>query len=393
MAEAAEAAEVGAERLVPATSYSTLHAVANIPLPAASDDDISEPPHAPFVASDAVDSDSPRETSVLNPALNGSGRLLNVPATSDDTLYAVTDVPLPAASDDDIREPPHNPFVASDAVPLDSDSPRETSVLNPTSGRLLNVPATSRDTFYTVTDVPLPAASDNDIPEPPYAPFVASNAVPLYSDSPRDTSLLNPTLNGSGRLHNVPATSYDTLYAVANVPLPAASDDDIREPPRAPFLAPSAVPLDSDSPRESSYLTPTLNGSGALLNATKLETYAEDAITPASSKSKRRSVILVVFLVALVLILIAVVVPVYFTVIKPKKNVANSNSPGVEPGPNSGGGSGGGSTPSPGSPTAITGGDGSTIHAADGSTFTYKNSFGGFCKSFTIFFFCPTRNC
>ena len=45
----------------------------------------------------------------------------------------------------------------------------------------------------------------------------------------------------------------------------------------------------------------------------------------------------------------------------------------------------------PSSPTnIITGGDGSTIHAADGSTFTYNNKFGGFCKYFTHCIHCPT---
>ena len=185
--------------------------------------------------------------------------------------------------------------------------------------------------------------------------------------------------------------SGDTPYAVANFPLPSTSDDDIREP-HPPYMASSSVPFTSDSPRES-YLNTTPNGSGALL-ANKHEGYAEQPILPITSpKSKRRSVVLVVLLlVALAAIIVAVIVPVYFTVIKPKLNQSNkSNTSGGGGGgssPNSGSPGGGGSTP-PGSSNPITGGDGSTITAADGTTFIYHNSFGGFCKCFTDFIFLP----
>jgi glucan 1,3-beta-glucosidase len=184
--------------------------------------------------------------------------------------------------------------------------------------------------------------------------------------------------------------SGDTPYAVANfTALPSTSDDDIREP-RAPYMmASSAAPFTSDSPRES-YLNATPNDSGTLL-ANKHEGF-EDPILPTtttSSKSKRRPVVLaLLLLVALALVIIAVIVPVYFTVIKPKLNQSiKSNSPsnggGSNPKPGSPG-SPGGSNPSPGS-NAITGGDGSTINAADGTTFIYHNAFGGFCKFFADF--------
>jgi hypothetical protein len=175
--------------------------------------------------------------------------------------------------------------------------------------------------------------------------------------------------------------SGDTPYAVANFPLPSTSDEDIREP-RAPYMASSSVPLNSDSPRES-YLNATPNDSGTLL-ANKHESYAEDPILPPTSitstttispKSKRRSVVLVVLLlVALLLVIVAVIVPVYFTVIKPKLNDSTkSNSSGGGSGSKSGG-------PGPSTPltNANSGGNGSIIHAADGTTFTYINPFGGF---------------
>lgn len=186
---------------------------------------------------------------------------------------------------------------------------------------------------------------------------------------------------------NIPLPSTgDTPYTVANIPLPASSDDDIREP-RAPYMASSFDPLTSDSPRES-----YLNNSETLLG-NKGYTVEDPATSPIS---KRRSLVrIAVLLVALALVIVLVVVPVYFAVIKPKLDASKSNTSGGVPGSKPGGGSGGGgggSTPTPGSPIVTTGGNGSTIHAADGTTFIYNNPFGGFCKFFT-FFFCPTGNC
>lgn len=171
-----------------------------------------------------------------------------------------------------------------------------------------------------------------------------------------------------------------TIFAVAN--MPSTSDDHNLPPiPRAPYMTPT-----SDSLRESYNATP--NDSGTLL-ANKPEINADDRTIP-SLHSKRRSVILILLiLLAVALIVVAVIVPVYFTVIKPKVNATKSNTP-AGPGPKSGGPNSG-PTPSPGSPNATTGGDGSTIHAADGSTFIYHNSFGGFCKCFTDFIFCLTE--
>ena len=183
--------------------------------------------------------------------------------------------------------------------------------------------------------------------------------------------------------------SGDTPYAVANLPLPdlaSTSNDDIREP-HAPYMASSSVPFTSDSPRDS-YMNTTLNDSGTLLN-NKHESYAEQPILPPTSpKSKRRSVVLVALLLAaLALVIVAVIVPVYFTVIKPKLNLSSkSNSSGGGSGSNPKSGGPGGSTPSPVSSNSTTGGDGSTIHAADGTTFTYHNPFGGFCKCLSDFF-------
>ena len=248
-----------------------------------------------------------------------------------------------------------------------------------------------------VSTFTIPVRMDDEVPEVaehPVSTFTIPDRmdeVPEVAEHPVSTFTI-PDRMAEVAERPVSTFTIDTLYAVANIPLPSNSDDDLREP-RAPYLATSSSPLVfSDSPRDSSYLNPTLNGSGLLLNAQKPETFAEDTIAT-SPKSKRRSLIrIAILLLALVLIIIAVVVPVYFTVIKPKSNVANPNTSGGSPGPNSGGGgggTGGGTQPAPGVSNAITGGDGSTIHATDGSTFIYNNSFGGFCKCFPDFFFLP----
>lgn len=180
--------------------------------------------------------------------------------------------------------------------------------------------------------------------------------------------------------------SGETMLAIAtNTPLPLNSDDSSIREPRAPYMAVSDPFISgSDSPRES-YLNATPNDSGALL-ANKNENYADEPIptTTSPTKSKRRTVIIALLsLLALILVIVAVIVPVYFTVIKPKSRSVNANaSSGGSNGPTSTGPSGS-STPPSSSTNVITGGDGSTIKAADGSTFTYNNKFGGFCECFS----------
>ncbi|KAF8961880.1 glycoside hydrolase superfamily [Flammula alnicola] len=67
--------------------------------------------------------------------------------------------------------------------------------------------------------------------------------------------------------------------------------------------------------------------------------------------------------------------PVYLTVIRPHSS-STAQRPATAAGPTTAGG-GGESPTTPISAEAITGGDGSTVKAGDGSTFTYRNQFGG----------------
>jgi len=177
----------------------------------------------------------------------------------------------------------------------------------------------------------------------------------------------------------------DSVVRAANIPLPADDAWSLREP-HPPFGA--SIP--NDSPRDS-YLGHTPYDSGTLLPVTKNEDYTEeDPVTPppSSAKARRRPLILVlVGLVALIVVALAVFLPLYFTVIKPRSvRTSQSSSDGGNSTPtNSTGGGGGGTSHTPPSSTnVITGGDGSTIKASDGTTFTYNNKLGGICKFYSL---------
>jgi len=173
------------------------------------------------------------------------------------------------------------------------------------------------------------------------------------------------------------AVSRDTLAVAANTPLAEGDDASLREP-KAPYMGTAAGGA-GESPRTSSYQqTPTPYESAAML-APRKEEFAEPPVAePPAEKPKRRSLWLLalVALAALAVVIIAVIVPVYFKVIKPKNNTTVASSGGgasstVSPGP---------TTTSPSKPTStggVSGGDGSTIRTANGTTFTYNNKFGG----------------
>lgn len=182
------------------------------------------------------------------------------------------------------------------------------------------------------------------------------------------------------------AISGDSVTRAANVPLPPGDDASFREP-RPPFVGAAS----SDSPRES-YLEPTPNASGTLL-APKAGVDHEKAQSSSATppRKKPRWLLLAAIVAALIIVVLAVILPVYFTVIKPKNNnMSSTSSPvGVPDGP-------GGTSPGPAGPSATPteptwGGDGTTVRATDGTTFTYQNKFGGICEywSFSIpLFFC-----
>jgi glucan 1,3-beta-glucosidase len=125
-----------------------------------------------------------------------------------------------------------------------------------------------------------------------------------------------------------------------------------------------------DNPRESYYagdpnavpMSPV--GQSRLLEE-KRATYA------APVKKSRRKIIILAVLAGLILLVLAIVIPLYFAVIRPK-TTSGSDSEQDNNKPSS--------TGKPGTPQSriVTGADGSVITMEDGTTFTYKNPFGGY---------------
>jgi hypothetical protein len=165
------------------------------------------------------------------------------------------------------------------------------------------------------------------------------------------------------------AISQDTLYRVKYAPLPTEQGESL------PRLLPPFLSAGSLSPQDS-YVQTTPNESALIV--TDKESQPENFVTPPSSpspKPKRRAVLLpLIVSTVLVVLAIAIVVPVYFVVIKPKNN--RTSQPSKPPQPTSSSSS---SPKSPNSAGAIWGGDGSTVKASNGSTFTYHNKLGGIC--------------
>ncbi|KAI6036772.1 exo-beta-1,3-glucanase [Pisolithus microcarpus] len=125
----------------------------------------------------------------------------------------------------------------------------------------------------------------------------------------------------------------------------------------------SGQPLRDDGP--DSEQGPGTGTQSPLYLAEKHVAYAAPA-----AKSKRKLLLAGAALAAAVVV-IAVVVPVYFTLVKPKSDAAASSTTTSNPASPS-------STSGTGSPTAVTGGNGSKVTTEDGTTFIYSNPFGGF---------------
>ncbi|GLB35077.1 putative glycoside hydrolase family 5 protein [Lyophyllum shimeji] len=96
------------------------------------------------------------------------------------------------------------------------------------------------------------------------------------------------------------------------------------------------------------------------------------AVYAAPRAKSKRTIIILSVLAALILLILAVVIPVYFAIIKPNSNNSSSDDSGAA-NPTSTGKNG-----KPPVVAAVTGGDGSTITMEDGTTFTYRNPFGGY---------------
>ncbi len=103
------------------------------------------------------------------------------------------------------------------------------------------------------------------------------------------------------------------------------------------------------------------------------------AYAPPNQRSRKRALLIGAIALAAIIVVV-VVVAVYFTVVKPKNDKSGSASGGVShgDGTTTTGSSAAPSASSTAVALVVTGGDGSKVTKDDGSTFTYKNSFGGY---------------
>jgi glucan 1,3-beta-glucosidase len=173
-----------------------------------------------------------------------------------------------------------------------------------------------------------------------------------------------------------PDSLADPFVTAPNTPL---NPSQTLEPPRASYLSPTpetiGTPRDSyaQAPENSSPLVPEVEKRNN-------EAYGQESNGVFLSQKRslfKRPLFWVIALTAVIIVVLAVVLPVYFVVIKPH----NSNYNGSTGGGSSGGGGSGSGSGNPASPAGYTtGGNGSLITTADGTTFTYLNPFGGICK-------------
>ena len=154
------------------------------------------------------------------------------------------------------------------------------------------------------------------------------------------------------------------------------------------------APTDDNAPLQPPTLLTNLTPSGPSLR----ESLAPSGTTPLVPETEKnlegnvdvqpdrrgsllkRPIFWFVVAAAIVAVALAVVLPVYFTVIKPKNNTS------IGGGGNNNTGGDGGSNPPPKPTTGLTtGGDGSTVTMENGTQFTYRNPFGGFCAHIPLF--------
>lgn len=168
--------------------------------------------------------------------------------------------------------------------------------------------------------------------------------------------------------------------------------------PGAPFLRDSIVESTS-TPRGSEYLAPptgphpdrsltsTPGDSSPFLAGNNKENYNDEAQGSHARPVYKRPWFWLVAAGVLAIVVLAVVLPVYFVVVKPNQhNTTSGDSASTGESGSSGNHGQSGSNGSKTQNTVKVGGDGSTVTKEDGSTFTYKNAFGGYCEYPHLFF-------
>lgn len=173
---------------------------------------------------------------------------------------------------------------------------------------------------------------------------------------------------------SIPSTPAPQDQALLTTP---GEDNALLQPPTPLVdLTPlQASPRDSFAPSGTAPLVPE--------NEKNLEGNVVEAQPDHRKPLARRPIFWLAAAAVIVAVVLAVVLPVYFTVIKPKNNTSLGGSGNNNTGNGNGNGtdSGGDNHEPPTKPPQglITGGDGSTVTMENGTEFTYRNPFGGFC--------------
>ncbi|KAJ2922815.1 hypothetical protein H1R20_g14280, partial [Candolleomyces eurysporus] len=172
--------------------------------------------------------------------------------------------------------------------------------------------------------------------------------------------------------------SSSSFALATTTPLPANDGASLQEPQPQYLESRTPSSITGQAPPESA-----LGGSTAAFAQKEVAashgSEEGEPVKPASTKSGKKRVLLfaLVGLVALIVVVLAVMLPVYFKVIKPNQNSAESSTASSDSG-STGHHTSAAPTPTASPTSSTTGGDGSTVTLEDGTTFTYANSFGGY---------------
>ena len=273
-----------------------------------------------------------------------------------------------------------------DSIPSTPVPPPENVLGTPGEGDLLSTPAPPENVFSTPGEDNVsstPAPPENILDAPGEDNVLAAPAPPdnVFS-TPEDniTSTLAPPENvfATPVQDNVPLQPPTPLTDLT--PLETSPRDSFT-PSAAPLVPENEKGLDEEGLDGKGLVVGGLAG-GSLdekgLDETGLEENVVDKPEPRRSLFKR-PIFWFVAAALIAAVVLAVILPVYFTVIRPKNNTStgggNPNPDGGDDGGNDSG------TPTPPSNGLTTGGDGSTITMENGTEFTYRNPFGGFCAS------------
>jgi glucan 1,3-beta-glucosidase len=246
----------------------------------------------------------------------------------------------------------HNDSVAYDPLPLTSDDAH--------SDTLYNAPASSDprlSTYHTPQMVPSELGADDTV-IPPGAAQPRFLGAALY-DGPGSRSFRDSIASSQ---HTSPASEYNSSVYALNEPSGAGRfDGSYRDDPRDSYYTgeQGGVPMNAMPSRG---------------NRTMEEKRA--AYAPPRAKSRRKLMICAV-IACICLLIAAVIIPVYFFILKPSSSNKNNQNDSSSSNDSSKTGSASPSKPSA-SAVAVTGGDGTLITMEDGTTFTYKNPFGGY---------------